>query len=69
MARRVVAKVEFQGEGSPESNEENSIFRRWEPPRRETGLSRHHWEPCGTKSGKTCRGESFDLWKEIKFES
>ena len=42
-----------QGEVSPKSMVKNSIFSRREPARRETGLSPHFWEPCGTKSTKT----------------
>jgi hypothetical protein len=58
-----------QGEVSPESNEENSIFSRREPPRRETGLSPHYWNHAEHNRLKPCRGEPFDLWKEFKFES
>ncbi len=58
-----------QGEVSPESNEENSMFSRREPPRRETGLSPHYWNHAEQNRLKPCRGEPFDLWKEIKFES
>jgi hypothetical protein len=44
---------ETQGEVSPESTGKNSLFSRREPARRETGLSPHYWEQCGTKSANT----------------
>jgi hypothetical protein len=49
---------------------ENSIFSRREPARRETGLSPHSWEPCGTKSTKTLPSKAVrSMELELKFES
>ncbi len=55
-----------QGEVSPESNEENSIFSRREPPRREIGLSPHYWNPCGTKSAKTLPRRAVRSMERVK---
>lgn len=54
--------VVIGGTGLIGSKVENGIFSRREPARRETGLSPHYWEPCGTKLAKNVAEEKpFDL--------